>query len=163
MSATRTVTSSARYTASGRAGQRAVSGYGYRKDVSSSVDAAWLMAVGLGNLLLSALLVSDAEGIILLLSLTGFVYLLGIGYVVLLCYLLVRMFVRRDAWLGYFLAMSVFYVAYLLWAPQGFIDFSDLAITFMVVAIPYALTSIALSFAMRKGSLNARAGEGELK
>ncbi|NMG05208.1 hypothetical protein, partial [Azoarcus taiwanensis] len=141
----------------------AVLGSGYRKDVSSPVDAAWLMAVGLGNLFLSALLVSDAETIILMLFLIGFGYLFGIGYLVLLCYLLVRMLVRRDAWLRYFLAMSAFYVVYLLWVPQGFIGFSDLAIVFMGVAIPYALASIALSFAMKKGSLNARAGEDELK
>lgn len=124
----------------------------FRKDVSTGVDSALVLAVGVGTLFLCTLLLLDSETTLLMLFLVGAGYPLALGYLALVFYLFSRMLRRRDAWLLYFLCMSAAFVAFLIWLlSAGIISHRELSRLFMFGGIPYSLLSIAFGIAMLRG------------
>ena len=129
----------------------------FRKDKSTGGDSALVLAVGVGTLVLCALLLLDSETTLLMLFLIGVGYLLALGYLVLICYLFVRMLLRRDAWLLYFLCMSTAFVAFLIWLlSAGIISHHEMSRLFMFGGIPYSLLSIAFGIAMLRGASSSK-------
>lgn len=128
-----------------------------RKNVSTSGVSTLVLAVGVGTLVLCALLLLDSETTLLMLFLVGAGYFLALGYLVLVCYLLVRMLRRRDAWLLYFLCMSATFVAYLVWLlSAGIISHHELSRLFIFGGIPYSILSIAFGKAMFRGTSSSK-------
>lgn len=129
----------------------------FRKDISTGGDSNLVLAVGVAALVLCALLLLDSETTLLMLFLVGVGYLLALCYLALVCYLLVRMLRRRDAWLLYFLCMSAAFVAFLIWLlSAGIISHHELSRLFIFGGIPYSLLSIAFGIAMLRGASSSK-------
>jgi hypothetical protein len=129
---------------------------GFRKDISTAGDSTLVLVIGVGALLLCALLLLDSETTLLMLFLIGIGYLLALGYLALVLYLFVHMLRRHDAWLLYFLCMSAIFVAFLTWLlSAGIIGHHELSRLFMFGGIPYSLLSIVFGIAMLRAASSA--------
>lgn len=129
----------------------------FREDISTGGDSMLVLAVGIGALVLCALLLLDSETTLLMLFLVGIGYLLALGYIALVFYLFARMLRRRDAWLLYFLGMSVIFVAFLTWLlSAGIISHHDLSRLFMFGGIPYSILSIVFGIAMLRAASSSK-------
>lgn len=129
----------------------------FRKDISTGGDSTLVLSIGVGALVLCALLLLDSETTLLMLFLIGVGYLLVFGYLALLCYLLARMLLRLDVWLLYFLCMSAAFIAFLIWLlSKGIIGHHELSMLFMFGGIPYSFLSIAFGIAMKRGASSSK-------
>ena len=130
---------------------------GFHKDISTGGDSMLVLAAGIGALVLCALLLLDSETTLLMLFLIGIGYLLALGYIALIFYLFARMLRRRDAWLLYFLCMSVIFIAFLTWLlSAGIIGHQDLSKLFMFGGIPYSILSIVFGIAMLRATSSSK-------
>jgi hypothetical protein len=126
----------------------------FRKDISTNGDAMMVLAIGLVVFVLCALLLVTSEATLLILFLIGGGFILTPVYIAMVCYLFVRMLLRRDTWLFYFLCMSMTFVAFLFWIlTSGVVSIHELSRLLIFGGFPYSIFSTALGIVMARGAL----------
>ena len=136
--------------------------FAFRRDISTRSDAILVLLIGVGALLLCALLMLDSETTLLMLFLIGVGYVLAAGYLALVIYLFWRMLRRHDAWLLYFLCISACFIIFLVWLLSAdIIGHRELSSLFMIGGIPYSFLSITFGMAMLKGASTSKRTHGD--